>query len=144
MPRPRKYASVAEKHRAYRLRKKLKENEHPPELDRLAKMVHKIYKERGRIGLIDPEKFVGKTPYETLLRVVVYDLLFLQHLPDDTAEFEYPPLDKLIIPSLGISPDLPAWEIRPNRLTDESEEYVWRYVEPEDQGIEEDNRQKEV
>jgi hypothetical protein len=142
MPRPRKYANNAEKAKAFRLRRKLEENQHPPQLDQVAKMVHKLYKERAERGLIDPKKLVGKTPYETLLRVVVYDLLFERHLPDNTAEYELPPLDKLIIPALGIAPGLSSWEISPNGLSDEAQEHVWVYEDNEEDDEEDDEEGK--
>jgi hypothetical protein len=138
MPRPRKYANNAEKAKAFRLRRKIEENQHPPELDQVAKMVHKLYKERGERGLIDPEKFVGKTPFETLLRVVVYDLLFKRHLPDNAA-YDYPPIHTLIRPAQGSSPDLPSWIISPNNIPEAAAAYVSVLVDEEDEEDEEDS-----
>ena len=143
MTRPRKYATVAEKHRAYRLRKKLRENEHPPELDQVAKLVHKIYKERAKLGLVNPENFVGKTPYETLLRVVVYEVLFTRHLPDK-ASYDYPPLHTLIMPSHGAAADLPSWIISPDNLTDEAASYVSVFDEAEEEEEDEDGNQRKA
>jgi hypothetical protein len=124
MPRPRKYASPAEKNRAYRMRKKLQENEHPPELDQVAKAIDRLYKQRVAADVGGLEQMIGKTPYETLLRVVVYELLFKQHLKDN-AWYELPPLETLIRPAIGISPHLASWIISPGKIADEARAYVF-------------------
>jgi hypothetical protein len=140
MPRPKKYASPAERNRAYRFRKKLRESEHPPQLDEVAKMMHKVCKDQAKLGLIDSEKFIGKTPYETLLRVVVYDLLFERLLPEN-ADYDYPPLDKLVVPMRGVEPHLPSWMISPDCLSDEIAEYVTDCDEPVEEENEEDGNE---
>ncbi len=138
MPKPRKYANNAEKAKAWRLRKKLQESTHPPELDQVAKLVHKVYKKRAETGLIDGEKFIGKTPFETLLRVVVYELLFERHLPDN-ASWDYPPLHELIRPAHGTAPDLVSWIISPNNIPEAAAAYVSVLVDEEDEEDDEDS-----
>jgi ribosomal protein L18 len=123
MGRPKKYTSDAEKARAYRIRKKLKESEHPPELDQVARLLHRLYKKRAEEGIGDAAEMVGKTAYETLLKVVVYELLFDRHIERD-GTFERPPLDKLIRPAHGSEPGLPSWIISPNGLSEEVGSYI--------------------
>jgi hypothetical protein len=97
MPRPRKYASVSEKNKAYRARKKLKENAHAPALDSLAKAIHLIYKKRADQGIGDAGHMIGKTPFETLCRVVLYDVLYKQNLKDDSC-WQFPGWENMIVP----------------------------------------------
>ncbi len=123
MPRPRKYASAAERNRAYRMRKKLQENGHPPQLDQVAKAIHRLYKQRAAAHVGSAERMIGKTPYETLLRVVVYELLFTQHVKDN-ALYELPPLETLIRPAVGMSKHLPSWIISPGKIPDEAASYI--------------------
>ncbi len=123
MPRPRKYADAAEKNRAYRMRKKLKESEQAPQLDKVAQLVHRIYRKRARQGKGDAAQMVGKTAYETLLKVVVYELLFDRHVKRN-ATFDRPPLDKLIRPAHGSERGLPSWVISSNTLPDELVGYI--------------------
>jgi hypothetical protein len=125
MAQPRKYANPAERNRAYRLRKKLRENQQPPELDDVARALHRLYKSRALKSVGYAQQLVGKTPYETLLRVVVYELLFDRHLEDGDS-YELPPLDKLILPMTDAAPGLPSWLIYPDSLTPEAETYISR------------------
>ncbi len=143
MARPRKYADVAEKCRAYRMRKKLKASEHPPELDDVAKALHKLYKKRAAASVGYAEEMLGKTPYETLLKVVVYQLLFDRHLGADD-QYRLPPLSALIKPAHGSDPDLPGWIINPDKMSFEAALHVdWAddSEEEEDEEDEEDGNE---
>lgn len=97
MPRPRKYASNAERSRAYRMRKKLTDSPSAPELDALARAVHRIYKKRALQGIGHAEHLVGKTPFETLLRVVMYQVLYENHVPENST-YQFPGWEEMIRP----------------------------------------------
>jgi hypothetical protein len=97
MPRPRKYATDAEKSAAYRMRKRLKEESSGPTLDALARAIHRIYKKRAAAGVGEAEHMVGKSPFETLIRVVLYDVLFERHMKDGEMN-EFPGWDQMIQP----------------------------------------------
>jgi hypothetical protein len=111
MPRPRKYVSPAEKNKAYRARKKLKENEHAPALDNLAKAIHGIYKKRAENEIGHAEHLVGKTPFETLCRVVLYDVLYNQNIEGD-ASWEFPGWENMIMPVDISNADGPIYEVK--------------------------------
>jgi hypothetical protein len=131
MPRPRKYTSDAEKARAYRIRKKLKETEHPPELAEVARLLHRQMKKNAHISDEGYMRRLGKTPMETLLRVVVYDLLFERYLPE-ASSYDLPPMETLIRPAHGCAPDLPSWMISPNNIPKEALPYVLAIADEED------------
>ncbi len=97
MPRPRKYANDAERSAAYRMRKRLKEENSGPTLDALARAIHRIYKKRAAAGVGEAEHMVGKSPFETLIRVVLYDVLFERHMKDGEV-YEFPGWDQMIQP----------------------------------------------
>ncbi len=97
MGRPRMYASKAEKAKAYRLRKKLRLKREVPDFDALTRAVHRIYKQRAKAEVGHAQHLVGKSPVETLLRVVLYDVLYEQHAKDGEL-YEFPGWDKLIQP----------------------------------------------
>jgi hypothetical protein len=81
---------------------------------------------------------LGKTPMETLLRVVVYDLLFERYLPE-ASSYDLPLLETLIQPGLGTSPDLPSWIISPNNIPEAAAGYVL-YEGSEEQHEEEEQK----
>jgi hypothetical protein len=137
MPRPRKYTSDAEKARAYRLRKKLKENEEPPELAHVARLLHRQMKKNAHISDEGYMRRLGKTPMETLLRVVVYDLLFERYLPSGSS-YDLPPMETLIKPAHGCAPDLPSWMISPDNIPEEARPFVLGISEEEDEEDDED------
>jgi hypothetical protein len=91
------YASKAEKAKAYRLRQKMKMNREMPDINELARAVHRIYKQRAESEVGYAQHLVGKSPFETLLRVVLYDVLYENHAKDGDAD-EFPGWDKLIQP----------------------------------------------
>ncbi len=97
MPRPRKYASDAERSRAYRLRKQRREQAAQPDLKALSRVIHRIYRKRVAAGEVGYEHFIGKTPFETLVRVILCEAVFERHMKDGEV-YEFPGWDKLIIP----------------------------------------------
>ncbi len=137
MPRPRKYASNAEKAKAHRLRKKLREGGHVPGLDEVAKSLHNQYKEWAKFGLIDPEKQIGKTPQETLLRAIAYDLLWEKYLPVD-ADCELPPLEELVQTYRGVGPHQAGYLISSEAIAGALAKYAGVCLDEEDEEDEED------
>jgi hypothetical protein len=111
MPRPRKYTCPAERNKAYRARKKLRENTASPELGVLAKSIHQIYKKRAVAGIGDAEHMIGKTPFETLVRVVLYDVLYKQNIKGD-GSWEFPGWENMIVPVDISTSDSSAYKVR--------------------------------
>ncbi len=140
MPRPRKYADPAERNRAYRIRKKLRESEAPPELEEVARLLHRQMKKNAHISDEGYMRRLGKTPMETLLRVVVYDLLFERYLPE-ASSYDLPPIETLIKPSHGGSEQMPSWMISPDSIPEEAEPYFYGVWEEEDEEEEEDGNE---
>ncbi len=140
MPRPRKYMSDAEKARAYRIRKKLRESQAPPELEQVARLLHGQMKKNAHISDEGYMRRLGKTPMETLLRVVVYDLLFEGYLPEGSS-YDLPPMETLIQPSDGGSEQMPSWMISPDSVPEEAEPYFYGVWKEEDEEDEEDGNE---
>jgi hypothetical protein len=93
------------------MRKKLKQNSKDPSLDAVASVIHRIYKKRAAASIGHAEHMVGKTPFETLVRVVLYDVLYTQHMKDGDA-WEFPGWEKLIVPvDVGIG-DSPSYMVK--------------------------------
>jgi hypothetical protein len=132
--------SDAEKARAYRIRKKMKESEAPPELEQVARLLHRQIKKSAHISDEGYRRQLGKTPMETLLRVVVYDLLFERYLPE-RSPYDLPPMETLIRPAYGGSPELPSWIISPNNPPKEAEPYFYGVWKEEDEEDEEDGNE---
>ncbi len=107
----RKYANNAEKARAFRARKKLEKNTPSPELDTLAKAIHGIYKKRAEQSIGDAEHMIGKTPFETLCRIVLYDVLYKQNRKDGES-WEFPGWENMIVPVDVSSPDGPVYAVK--------------------------------
>jgi hypothetical protein len=140
MPRPRKYADPAERNRAYRIRKKLRESEAPPELEQVARLLHREMKRNAHISDEGYMRRLGKTPMETLLRVVVYDLLFERYLPERSS-YDLPPIETLIRPAQGASVELPSWEVNRDEVPKEALPFFYGVVEEEDEEDEEDGNE---
>jgi hypothetical protein len=140
MPRPRKYADPAERNRAYRIRKKLRESEAPPELEQVARLLHREMKRNAHISDEGYMRRLGKTPMETLLRVVVYDLLFERYLPEGSS-YDLPPIETLIRPAQGASVELPSWEVNRDEVPKEALPFFYGVVEEEDEEDEEDGNE---
>ncbi len=123
MPRPRKYANAAERVAAHRLRKKIEKNKLEPELESLAVSIHSIYKRRAIKFGGRYEQMVGKTPFETLLRVVVSEMLFDRHCGEGDQP-EFPGWHKLIKPDMTLGEEQPSYTISPGK----DSEGTWIYV----------------
>jgi hypothetical protein len=111
MGNTRKYADDAEKARAYRARKKLQKNTPAPELDALARAIHGIYKKRAENQIGHAEHLVGKTPFETLCRVVLYDVLYTNKIKGDAC-WQFPGWENMIMPVDISNADGPIYEVK--------------------------------
>jgi hypothetical protein len=110
MGRPKKYTSNAEKARAFRMRKKLAESETPEELNELARVLHRVYKDRAAKGFPNHQQLIGATPFETLIRVVLYEALFEAIESDGTVK-DFPGWDKVIVPYIDSISGMPGYSI---------------------------------
>jgi 3-hydroxy-3-methylglutaryl CoA synthase len=108
MARARKYANAAEKAKAFRLRQKAKKEMIAPELHALARAIHRIYEQRAAADIDDAAQMVGKTPFETLVRVVLADILWNQHTTDDISPV-FPGWHELIKPLMESAESNPAY-----------------------------------
>jgi hypothetical protein len=77
----------------------------------LAKAIHRIYKNRAAQEIGDAEHMIGKTPFETLVRVVLYDVLYKQNIKGD-ASWQFPGWENMIVPIDISSPDGPVYAVR--------------------------------
>jgi HEAT repeat protein len=143
MPRPRKYANPAERTKAYRIRKKIRESGGSPGLDEVAKSLHKQYQDWAKFGLIDSEKQIGKTPQETLLRAIAYDLLWEKYLPVD-ADCERPPLEELLQTYRGAGRHQAGYIISSGALAGAIAKYAGVCLDEEDEEDEEQKKNSSV
>jgi hypothetical protein len=95
--RPKQYPDKAAKARAYRLRKKLLQQAEVPDVEALARAVHTIYKKRANYYGGAYTQMIGKTPFETLVRVVLADVLYYNNVSKDGA-LAFPGWAKIIKP----------------------------------------------
>jgi hypothetical protein len=93
------------------MRKKLRESSKDPSLDAVASVIHRIYKKRAAVSIGHAEHMVGKTPFETLVRVVLYDVLYTQHMKEGDC-WEFPGWDKLIVPVDVGTADRPSYMVK--------------------------------
>jgi hypothetical protein len=140
MPRPRKYANNAEKAKAFRLRRKLKNGGRSPGLDEVAQSLHKRYQDWAKFGLIDAEKQIGKTPQETLLRAIVYDVLWEQYVHVDV-DCELPPLEELLETYQAAESDLKGYFISRQAIEDALVKYAGHGLDEDAHEDEEDEEE---
>jgi hypothetical protein len=95
--RPKKYADAAERSRAFRLRKKIAESPSPPTIDVLARAAHRLYKKRAADGDYEATQMLGKTPFETLVRSILYEVLFERRIKEGEL-YQFPGWENLIRP----------------------------------------------
>jgi hypothetical protein len=106
--RPKKYPDKAAKARAYRLRKKIEQQAEAPDLEALARAVHTIYKKRANYYGGAYTQMIGKTPFETLVRVVLADVLYYNNVSKDGA-LAFPGWSKIIKPMRVLDEEQPDY-----------------------------------
>jgi hypothetical protein len=114
MPRPKKYSSDAEKAKAYRMRKKLAESTTSDQLNQVARGLHRLYKKRADDGFSNYQELIGKTPFETLIRVVLYEALF-EKIDSNGNVKPFPGWDKLITPHIKKSKEEFSYSIESDK-----------------------------